>query len=104
MLFTDVTDQDALNSLQFDKNHLDTIFEVPPSVVVIISKIDIADRKVEPCDIAAEVEKLWKGAPCFECSAKTGQGIDEAMSYIVNQIQGGASVISRVRPDRCILL
>jgi 50S ribosomal subunit-associated GTPase HflX len=46
-----------------------------PSLIVVVNKIDLKEKRVLPSEEARGFARE-SGAPDFEVSAKTGQGID----------------------------
>ena len=85
LLTFDVTKResfDNLNSwLELIKNNLEN-----PLIVLFGNKVDIEKDKWKVTSEEACILAKEKGFAYFECSAKTGQGINEGLSYIANGI------------------
>ena len=73
---------DNLNSwLELIKDNLEN-----PLIVLFGNKVDIEKDKWKVTSEEACILAKEKGFAYFECSAKTGQGINEGLSYIANLI------------------
>eukprot|EP01129_Flabellula_baltica_P017586 TRINITY_DN978_c0_g1_i1.p1 TRINITY_DN978_c0_g1~~TRINITY_DN978_c0_g1_i1.p1 ORF type:complete len:225 (-),score=56.18 TRINITY_DN978_c0_g1_i1:33-647(-) len=59
----------------------------PIPIILIGNKFDLIPEGSE-CSFADEVEAYAqdKGFPFFKCSAKTGENVEEAMEFLVNQM------------------
>ena len=87
MVVYDVTNPESFENLKYwissiQKNTANS--KVPIPVIILGNKIDVEDREVknEDAEKYAEENKY----KYFETSAKTGEGIDDAVRELVNQV------------------
>ncbi|OHT05416.1 Ras-related protein Rab-4 [Tritrichomonas foetus] len=85
-LFYDVTNRDSFNHLQSwiesINSHIDAAEGIP--IIVLGNKIDkVEERKVTTEEAEKEVNNFYK---YFETSALTGEGINEAFTYLATAI------------------
>jgi GTPase SAR1 family protein len=102
LLMFDLTNPSTLERINSHKQTIDKHFapENYPCLVLVGTKSDSEARKVEHSK-AKELADFWN-VSYFEVSAKTGEGVKEVMSFIVNNIQEkkevGPKLIAPVEP------
>ena len=79
MLVFDFTIKTSFDNLNLIKDNL-----CDPLIILIGNKVDMDKDKWEVTSEEASKFAKEKGIVYFETSAKTGQGINEGLSYIVN--------------------
>ena len=85
LLVFDLTNPKSLDYIQHAKTQIDKAQYVKPIIVLVGTKCDSKERKIEKSK-AEEIANFWN-IYYTETSSKTGEGIQEVMSHVVNSVQ-----------------
>lgn len=58
-----------------------------PLVVLVANKVDLAERRTVSRKQGKALAKQWS-LPYFECSAKTGEGVEALVQYMSDELVG----------------
>ena len=85
LLVYDITKRDTFSAIKHWLKDIDSQVQTNPQIVLIGNKLDLSSKRVVDEDEAIEFAKSHK-IPFFETSAKTGEGIDKAMSALIQNV------------------
>jgi Ras-related protein Rab-32 len=86
ILVYDATSLDSWEAVEHWREDLENKLytEEPLPIILIGNKIDMVDSRVSTFEAEVEEYAQSRGFPLFKCSAKTGEGIEDAMNALVN--------------------
>ncbi|BFU24930.1 Ras family protein [Entamoeba histolytica HM-3:IMSS] len=93
----DVTDINSFDKITYWLHELGNE-KYQPEIIILGNKIDARDRKVTK-EMAENFSRQNGGIKVFNCSAKTGEGVEEVFTEIVKSIFKNKSIMGRMRTN-----